>query len=335
MSTEEGTEAPSNTIPLVDISSARSGSQVDAKVAATVAQACETIGFLTIEGHGVPDVLLAEMYDTSKEFFALPLQEKEACNIDGTDGYTGYAGIGRINYSVNGPPNLNEQFHVNRFDSTYDALAAGLSPVAAASQVPNVWPKRPVAFERVWKAYYSEMERLAADMGRLFAAALHLPADAFDPYLDQHISNLNTNWYPPQPTDPLPGQVRSRTHIDFSLFTILYQDDTPGGLEVRDRAGTWHALAAVPGTYVVNLGDVMNRLTNDRWKATFHRVVNPPAEARHRGRISIPYFVTAAYDSVIDCVATCLDNGESHYEPISAGEYAEQRRSGRRGVTTV
>jgi isopenicillin N synthase-like dioxygenase len=179
------------------------------------------------------------------------------------------------------------------------------------------------------------MERLAADMGRLFAAALELPGDAFTPFLADHVSNLNCNWYPPQETEPLPGQVRSRTHVDFSLFTILYQDDAPGGLEVRDRQGTWHGLAAVPGTYVVNLGDVMNRLTNDRWKATFHRVVNPPVEARHRGRISIPYFVTPAYDSLIECLPTCFDNGVSHYEPIVAGEYALQRRSGRRGVTTV
>jgi len=325
----------SGAIPLVDITSVCSGDAVDERLAQQVADACSSIGFLTVTGHQVPDALLTEMYDASKAFFALSDEEKDLCNIDGSDGYTGYAGIGRISYSIKGPPNLNEQFHCNRFDTTYDALAAGLSPRAAASQVPNVWPKRPVTFEPAWKAYYAEMERLAADMGRLFAAALAMPSNAFDQFLDDHISNLDCNWYPPQQAEPLPGQVRSRTHVDFSLFTILYQDDAPGGLEVRDRDGTWHALAKIPGAYVVNLGDVMNRLTNDRWKATFHRVVNPPPETRHRDRISIPYFVTAAYDSAIDAFPTCLDNGASHYAPITAGEYAEQRRSGQRGVTTV
>lgn len=322
-------------IPLIDISPARDGGPIPAALAAAVNQACETIGFLTIEGHGVGENLLADMYRTTRAFYARPLEEKQRYNIEGTDGYTGYAGIGRITYSERGPANLNEQFHVNRFDSTFDALAAGLSPQAAAAQVPNVWPTDPPDFKSVWKAYYAEMERLAADMGRLFSAALDLRPDAFDRYLDNHISNLNANHYPAQETEPLPGQVRSRTHIDFSLFTILYQDDAPGGLQVRDREGAWHALAAVPGTYVVNLGDVMNRLTNDRWKATFHRVVNPPPELRHRDRISIPYFVSPDYDSVIDCLPTCLDGGVSHYEPIVAGEYADQRRNARRGSTTV
>jgi isopenicillin N synthase-like dioxygenase len=331
----EGQATMSGAIPLVDISSMCGGKPVGSDLARVVDEACASIGFLTISGHGVADALLEDMYQTSKEFFALPLEEKMSCDIDGADGYTGYARIGRIDYAQAGPPNLNEQFHCNRFDTTFDALAAGLSPAAAASQVPNVWPTRPPRFEQVWKAYYAEMERLAADLGRLFAAALALPPSAFDPFLDDHISNLDTNWYPPQLTDPLPGQSRSRTHVDFSLFTILYQDDAPGGLEVRDRQGTWHPLAAIPGTYVVNLGDVMNRLSNDRWKATFHRVVNPPPDARHRSRISIPYFVTPAYDSVIDCLPTCLDNGTYHYEPVLAGDYAQGRRSGRRGITTV
>jgi isopenicillin N synthase-like dioxygenase len=321
-------------IPCIDLSGWRAGLEPDPALVATVAEACEAVGFLTIAGHGVPQTLIDEMYLVSNEFFSLPLEEKATCTQEGWDEYIGFAKIGAKSYKTPGPPNLVEQFHANRFDSVAEAVAAGLSPRAAAAQAPNVWPLRPAAFEATWKAYYHEMEDLAQTLGRLFAVALDLPTDAFGRYLDDHVSNLSANWYPPQLAEPLPGQVRSRTHIDFSFFTILSHDDAPGGLEVRDHEGVWHSLTATPGTYVVNLGDVMNRLTNDRWKATYHRVVNPPAEARHRGRVSIPYFVTPAYDSVIDCVPTCEGDGV-RYEPIAAGEYAEQRRSGRRGLTTV
>jgi isopenicillin N synthase-like dioxygenase len=105
---------------------------------------------------------------------------------------------------------------------------------------------------------------------------------------------------------------------------------------VRAHDGRWHAIPAIPGAYVVNLGDIMNRLTDDRWRATFHRVVNPPDTQRHRGRISMPYFVTPDYEATIECVPTCRPaSGEVRYPPIQAGPYAASKREGRRGATSV
>jgi isopenicillin N synthase-like dioxygenase len=319
-------------IPCIDLS-AMAGGEPDPITAARVAEACERVGFLTITGHGVPQPLLDEMYEVSREFYALPLEEKQRYAPGGWDEYIGFASIGSRQYKTPGPPNLVEQFHANRFDTAADARAAGLSEDAAAAQAPNIWPEQPARFEAIWKAYYAEMSRLAHDLGHLFAVALGLPGHGLEEYLDLHISNLDANWYPPQPEPPEPGQVRSRTHIDFSFFTILSTDGEPG-LQVRDHDGVWHSLTAPAGDYIVNLGDVMNRVTNDRWRATYHRVLNPPDGQSERGRVSIPFFVTPAYDSVLRCLPTCVGDG-ARYEPISAGAYAEERRSGKRGLTTV
>jgi isopenicillin N synthase-like dioxygenase len=319
-------------IPCIDLAAAIGG-EPDPSTAARVAEACQRVGFLTITGHGVPQHLLDDMYEVSREFYALPLDEKQRYAPQGWDEYIGFAGIGSRSYKTAGPPNLVEQFHANRFDTAEQASAAGLTDEAAAAQAPNIWPERPARFETTWKAYYADMGRLAHDLGRLFALALGLRPDALDEYLDLHVSNLDANWYPPQPQAPVAGQVRSRTHIDFSFFTILSTDGEPG-LQVRDHDGVWHSLTSPAGTFIVNLGDVMNRITNDRWRATYHRVLNPPDDRRDQGRVSIPFFVTPAYDSVLRCLPTCVGDG-ARYEPITAGAYAEERRSGKRGLTTV
>lgn len=134
------------------------------------------------------------------------------------------------------------------------------------------------------------MSRLTHDLGRLLSTALGLESEAFEKYLKLHVSSLDSNWYPPQLGEILPGKSETITHIDFSLFTILSTDSEPG-LQVRDHDGTWHSLTAPTGTYIVNIGDAMNRITNDRWRATYHRVVNPAEDRRSHGRMSIPFFV--------------------------------------------
>jgi isopenicillin N synthase-like dioxygenase len=302
-------------------------------VVSEVAEACERIGFLIVTGHGVPAPIVDEMHAVTADFFARPFEEKIAW--EGADEYIGFVRIGRSRYREASAPNLVEEFHVNRFDSYDVALGARLQPIAAAAQAANIWPNPPVRFQPAWNAYYLEMERLTARMASIFARGLGLPPDWFEPLLRLHVSPLAANWYPPQAEDPCPGQVRNSTHVDFSLFTILYQDRAPGGLEVRDRSGTWRAVPAVPGSFVINLGDVMNRLTNDRWRATFHRVVNPPPSARGRGRISLPYFVTPDPDAVIEPVLTCLADRQPPYPPVRAGDYADDRRNGRRAETMV
>lgn len=328
----------SSSLPLIDISDFTGGGDAGSRaVVDAVGEACETVGFMLIQGHGIGEELDG-VYETAREFFALPLEEKLRCTPAERNQYCGFAPVGRGTYHDTGrPPNLVEMYHVNRYDSAEEALAAGLAPAAVLGEAPNLWPDNPPRFKRAWRTYYSAMEGLAQTMADIFALALGLGASHFSYLLDEHLSNLSGNWYPPQEETPGPGQIRSAAHVDFSLFTVLHRDDAPGGLEVRRRGGDWEAVPHVPGAFVVNLGDLMNRLTNDRWRATPHRVVNPPASACHRGRISVPYFVTPAYDAVIDCLPTCrpADGSEPRYPAVIAGPHAEERRSGKRSPTVV
>lgn len=323
-------------IPTVDISGFDHGDiSARRRVVDEVGAACEQTGFLVVTGHDVPAALIEEMYASSAEFFSLPLEEKRRCTPEGWGRYCGFAGIedGRTG---TGPPDYKEMFHANRFDGPEQALAAGYPWEVAIAQAPNLWPERPAGFVDVWRRYYDAMAVLADRMDRIFATCLGLEEDWWAASFDRHLSNLAANWYPPQEPPPAPGQVRSQAHVDFSMLTILYQDDAPGGLEVRDRSGEWRPVPPQPGSYVVNIGDLMDRFTDNRWQATPHRVVNPPREQAGRGRISIPYFQMPNWDAVIDCVPSCRPaQGAPRYSPVVAGPHAEERRSGRRSRMAV
>jgi isopenicillin N synthase-like dioxygenase len=324
-------------VKLVNLETYFRGNEIErAETLEAVRRSLEDVGFMVITGHGVPSSVMDAMYDTSKAFFAQPDEVKERSQPPTDDPFIGFAPIGSGLYRRDSQaPSLVEMFHINRFDTPSEALAGGVGPEAAAAQAPNIWPDDQ-EFQSAWRTYFAAMETLSTRLAMVFAAALGLSDDTFLPLIDRHVSNLSANWYPPLTEAPEPDQMRSRTHVDFSFFTILYQDDAPGGLEVRDREGVWHPIPAIADSYVVNVGDVMNRLTNDRWKATFHRVALPPEESRHRGRISIPYFVTPAYDAVIGCVETCRpSSGDPRYPPVRAGEYAATKRTGRRAATEV
>jgi isopenicillin N synthase-like dioxygenase len=192
-----------------------------------------------------------------------------------------------------------------------------------------VWPERPADFKAVWQHYFVEMEQLSLRLLHVFAVALGLPETWFDDTVDLHLSNLAANCYPAQRTPPLPGQVRSKAHVDFSTLTILYQDDAPGGLQIYERGKGWRDVAAREGSYVVNLGDLMARWTNERWVATPHRVVNPPPELAGTQRISIPFFHQPNHDAVIEAIPTCVSaDRPARYTPVTAGEWAAARRKG-------
>jgi isopenicillin N synthase-like dioxygenase len=328
-----------NTVPVIDLSGLGGSKSERRAVIDEVGTACEEVGFLVVKGHGVAPAQIADVYGITAEFFALPLEEKQRCTPIGWDRLCGFAGVtpceGRR--GEGGPlPDLKEMYHVNHFDGPDEALEAGLPLELALAQAPNLWPERPAGFEAMWRAYYEEMGRLAATLDSVFAQALGLEADGFDHLFATHLSNLVANWYPPQPLPPAPGQMRASTHIDFSFLTILYQDDAPGGLEVRHRQAGWIPVPFEPGTYVVNLGDLINRVTNDRWRAAPHRVVNPRSSDSHRSRISIPYFQMPGWDAIVECIPSCLPAaGKPHYPPVVAGPHAEERRAARRAPTVV
>jgi isopenicillin N synthase-like dioxygenase len=319
-------------IPVVDVSPYLSGKDKQG-VARQVAEACETSGFFAVSGHGVDAALIGEMYDVSRRFFELPLEEKRRCAPPSLDLHRGYrpSGVDALAASLDEetPPDIVEVFVYNRLGDPGVDDPARYPPELAGYFTPNVWPERPAEFRDVWLAYYRRLEQLAASLMRLCALALDLPEGWFDDKVDNHSTNLIVNYYPPQERPPKPGQLRRGAHTDWGGLTILYQDDKPGGLQVQDRrTGEWLDVGAVAGTYVVNLGDLMAQWTNDRWVSTLHRVVNPPREEASTYRISIPFFHQPNLDALVECLPTCTSpSNPPKYAPVASGEWFVRKSS--------
>ncbi|CAN5522303.1 2-oxoglutarate and iron-dependent oxygenase domain-containing protein [soil metagenome] len=316
----------SNSIDVIDISPFIDGTD-PASVAEAVGRANEHLGFLVVTGHGIGADAIDPVLAAAHEFFALPLAEKLACEPLQPWWFRGYqpmgiSALGRLD-GAEVPADLCELFRIGRFDTWDQARAAGYVEGREQSFAPNIWPSRPSALRPAMERYYREVERLAASLMSIFAVALDLDPRYFDAVLGDHISDLFVNHYPRQVVAPVEGQLRRGPHSDFGSLTVLYQDDAPGSLQVWNRRGEWEDVPHLPGTFVVNLGDLMARWTNDRWVSTRHRVVNPPPHLADTDRISMPFFHTPDYDAVVSCIPTCLAPGEvPRYEPITSGDWA-------------
>ncbi len=218
------------------------------------------------------------------------------------------------------PPDLIEAFTFGRFDLPQ-------TPYYRAHREtwfePNIWPTRPPGFRERLCTYYRAMERLAEILMRIFALALDMPETFFSDKIDRHITAMRLNHYAEASRPPLPGQLRAGAHTDYGSLTILLATDAAGGLQVRGGDGTWCDVAPVPGTFIVNLGDLMAQWTNDRWVSTLHRVVNPPA-ARRAGsrRASIAFFHQPNHDALIECLPTCRQPDDPpRYAPTTSGAH--------------
>ncbi|HUI17229.1 MAG TPA: 2-oxoglutarate and iron-dependent oxygenase domain-containing protein [Alphaproteobacteria bacterium] len=314
------------TVPVIDISPFMAGSREGKQaVAAAVGRACTDIGFFSIVGHGVPEALVARMYDVSRRFFDLPLAEKLAVKRPRPEQSRGYIGFGDENlaYSLGkeAVTDLKEFFAIGPVDvpdEDYYRRAA-----AYPSFAPNLWPAEPAELRAVWTDYYRALERLGAVIMRIFALALALPEDFFRDKLDRHISGIRVINYPDQADPPAPGQLRAGAHSDYGAVTILKSENAPGGLQVKNRREEWVDVTAVPDSFVVNIGDLMMRWTNDRWISTLHRVANPPRDAALGSRRqSIVFFYQPNYDAVIACLPGCAGPGNPpKYAPVTSGEH--------------
>jgi isopenicillin N synthase-like dioxygenase len=312
-----------------------------AQVAAAVDRACRETGFLVISGHGVPDALVESVRSLARAYFDLPLDEKLRLKMP-ADRYRGYSPLGgeALASSLDNatPPDLKELFSIGPVDAPDDDYHRLSQPPNCFAG--NLWPERPAGFRTTWEAYYREMERLAGVLMRIFAVALGLEERFFDDKIDRHITCFNVTHYPALKAPPLPGQLRAGAHSDYGSLTILKAEDAPGGLQVLDKSGAWIDVVPTPGTFIVNLGDLMAEWTNDRWVSTMHRVVTPPLEAGERGRrLSLVFFHQPNYDAVVECLPTCRDADKPpRYGRITSGEHlyakvAKQRQGAEAGVS--
>ena len=315
-------------VPLIDIAPFLNGSEADKQaVAAALDKACREIGFLVISGHGVSMDLIEDMHRVSRDYFALPYWEKLALKMP-PDRYRGYTPPGgeSLAYSLDEetPPDLKESFSIGPFDHALDAYHFG--PAGARFFARNMWPERPADMRAVWERYFAEMERLAGDLMRIFALALGLEERWFEDKIGKHITNFSVIHYPGQKDAPAKDQLRGGAHTDYGSLTIVQTDTDVGGLEVERAGGVWAPVPWIPGTFAVNIGDLMAEWTNDRWVSTMHRVANPPRDKADQSKTSLLFFHQPNYDAVVECLPTCVDAAHpAKYGKTTSGEHVTMK----------
>jgi isopenicillin N synthase-like dioxygenase len=314
------------TIPVIDLAPARHGSAADRRrLAVMVDAACRETGFFGIVGHGIDEEMLDRSWRDATAFFDLPLDER----LTVREPYPGYPygyrpfaaeTLDRSLGEYGGAADLKETLNIGPVDAPPRPIEQMTDPDERAVYAPNLWPDYVMPQLRVtFSAYYRQMSTLAAELMSVFAQSLDLAPGWFDRFIDRHGSALRLAHYPALDRPLIAGQMRASAHTDYGTLTILRADDEHPGLQVQTSAGEWIDVPAVPGGFVVNLGDLMARWTNDRWRSTMHRVVVAEGESRER-RLSIPFFHNANWDAVITCIPTCVGAG-ARYEPVVAGPH--------------
>ncbi len=298
------------TIPLVDFAGfASDDAAARTATAAALRAALEAYGFLYLRNHGVPTAVLDDLFAQSRAFFSLPPGVKEQARPK--PGSTrGWEGVGAQALDVARPGDLKETFQ------------AGPEREWAR---PNTWPEGRPAFRAAVMAFHAAASRACDQLMRAIAVSLGLPADYFDPYYDRCDPTARLLYYPPLGSAPAPGQLRAGAHTDFGGINLLFQGDE-GGLEIQAPDGSWIAAPALPGTAVVNTGDLLERWTNGRFRSSPHRVANPSGAAATRDRYSAVLFHSPNNDAVITCLEPCQSpDAPPRYPPITAGDHMRAR----------
>ncbi|MFT4192545.1 MAG: 2-oxoglutarate and iron-dependent oxygenase domain-containing protein [Comamonas sp.] len=297
-------------------------------VAEAIGRACRDIGFLVITHHGIDPALIQRVSEVSRQFFARPLPEKRRVDRPRDDAVRGYSAVCEegLSYSLEeaAPGDLKESFSIGPSGVPDDEYHRG--PAAGPHFEPNAWPQGIDGFEQAYTAYFGVMSDLARELMRMFALALDLPERFFDDKIARHISMFRVLSYPPQREQPEPGQMRAGVHSDYGSLTIVLPDGP--GLQVFNKAGQWVDVPLVEGGLAVNIGDLMMQWTNDAWVSTLHRVINPPLDdtLRNTRRQSLVFFHQPDYDTVIECLPSCLADGEPpKYAPVTSGDHLQSK----------
>ncbi len=309
-----------NEIPSLDLKDFTEGSETDKQqFVKDLGNAYNTIGFVAIKGHYLTDELSKKLYSIVERFFNLPLEKKKGFEDPALAGQRGYTSTGREQAKGHSVPDLKEFYQIGQF------VPAG-HPMK--KEYPdNVWPEEIPEMAAVAKEIYQNLEKTGVEMLRAIALYLELPENYFDPKVEYGNSILRAIHYPPiENPDALPdGAVRAAQHGDINLITLL-MGASADGLQVLRRDGEWIPITALPNQLVVNVGDMLARLTNDKLKSTIHRVVNPPKEHMKNSRYSIPFFMHPVSGMDLTCLESCVsEENPKKYEDTTAGEFLQER----------
>lgn len=276
----------------------------------------QRFGFAVIADHGVPQQLIDRAWTETTELFALPEDEKRGYFREGAGGARGYTPFKTEIAKDAKHVDLKEFWHVGR------ELPAGHR--YADSMAPNIWPTRPEGFRDTFVELFAAFDAAGDKLLSAIARYLGLAPDWFDPAVRDGNSVLRLLHYPPIPVDA--EGVRAGAHEDINLITLLLGAEE-AGLELLDRDGRWLAIKPPEGAMVVNVGDMLQRLTNHVLPSTTHRVVNPPPERRGHSRYSMPFFLHPAPDFLIETLPDTItaDNPNRYPTPITAHDYLHER----------
>jgi isopenicillin N synthase-like dioxygenase len=283
-----------------------------ARFAAGVGTSFRQFGFAVVSDHDIPSELIARAWRLTAEFFALSETEKRRHVVAGSGGARGYTAFGIETAKGANAPDLKEFWHVGREP-----------PVPGMAS--NVWPDRPVEFRDTFVALFAEFDRVGSIILDRIALHLGLAEDWFRPVVAGNNSVLRLLHYPPT-SGAADGVVRAGAHEDINLITLLLGAEE-SGLELLTRGGEWLPVAPPEGTLVVNIGDMLQRLTNHVLPSTTHRVRNPAGERAGFSRYSMPYFLHPRSDFVIETLAECTSPGnpDRYPDPITADDYLQDR----------
>ena len=302
-------------IPLIDLAPISDGSLSGARqIAPELRRALEDIGFLMIINHGVPQDLIDRTFAQAKRFHDQDMAAKRAVLMNAHN--NGYMAMGRYNVrtsrvSEDAMPDMNEAFFIKRERPADDPLVLANRRFAG----PNEWPTDLPGFREAILDYTGVVDAMARRLLPALALALELAPDTFDAAFAESQFSFRLSHYPPARRRP--GQYGIAPHTDANFMTFLPQSGVPG-LQVRMASGEWRDVPHVPGSYVVNTGDMLHRWTNGRFKSTPHRAVPPEDRARY----AIPYFFGPHLDTLISCLPSCCSaDNPPQYPPITYSDY--------------
>lgn len=296
-----------NALPIVDIAGLLSDNPNQwQRVASDIRAACLDKGFMYVVGHGISRELQEAVIKQSAAFFGLPEETKLNVDMKLSSCNRGYEALRAQTLEAGTPPDLKESYYIGRhLAPDHPAVVEG-----KFNHGPNQWPEELPDFQVVMERYYDELEALGARLMRGIALSLNLETSYFDEFCTDPQCGLRLVHYPPQPESADPVEKGCGAHTDWGGITMLLQDSV-GGLQVWDDGLGWIHAIPLEGAYIVNLGDMIARWTNDEYQSTRHRVVNATGKERY----SVPFFYSGNPDYEVSCLRVCLKPGESPKYP--------------------
>ncbi|MBL0145974.1 MAG: isopenicillin N synthase family oxygenase [Chitinophagaceae bacterium] len=303
-------------IPSVDLAEFLSGDEKrKSAFVQNLGKAYEEVGFVAVKNHGVPDNLIADLYKYVQQFFSLPLEQKKKYEIPELAGQRGYTSFGKEHAKGSEAPDLKEFFQYGQ--NPRDNYKEEEYP-------PNVSVNEVKEFNQIFAEAYRAFEKSGTALLQAIALYLGLDEHYFDNYVYNGNSILRAIHYPPITHEPK-SAIRAEQHEDINLITLLV-GASADGLQVLTKQNEWIGVTSLPEQIVVNVGDMLQRFTNNKLRSTTHRVVNPPRELWHTSRFSIPFFLHPKSSMSLQCLNSCInENNPKAYEDATAGEYLDER----------